>query len=48
MAKVISDTDLLTLGKSYSFGLLCISFGNVYQFLCVPFILFGFRVGCGV
>ena len=24
------------LGKSYSFGLLCLFFVNVYQFLCFP------------
>ena len=29
------------LGKSYSFGLLCVSFVNVYQFVC--FFTFGFE-----
>ena len=33
-----------SLGKSYSFGLLCVSFVNVYQFVGVSFP-FGFEGG---
>ena len=33
------------LGKSCSFGVLCVSFVNVYQFLCVSFFPFGFEGG---
>ena len=32
------------LGKSCSFGLLCVSFENVYQFVCASFP-FGFEAG---
>ena len=36
------------LGKSCSFSLLCVSFVNVYQFLCVcPSFSFGFKGGIG-
>ena len=32
------------VGKTFSFGLLCVSFVNVYQFLCVSyFSRFGFE-----
>ena len=37
------------LGKSCIFGLLCVSFVNVYQILCVfffPFGYLGWDVGC--
>ena len=37
------------LGKSCIFGLLCVSFVNVYQILCVfffPFGYWGWDVGC--
>ena len=33
------------LGKSHLFGLLCVSFVNVYQFVCVLFSPFGFEDG---
>ena len=33
------------LRKSCSFGLLCVSFVNVYQFLCVSSFPFGFEGG---
>ena len=35
------------LGKSCSFGLLCVSFVNVYQSVCVLSLLV-LRVGCGI
>ena len=35
----------ICLGKSCPFGLLCVSFVNVYQFLCVSFFSFGFEGG---
>ena len=40
-------TDVMTtcLEKSCSFGLLCMYFVNVYQFLCVLFFPFGFQGG---
>ena len=34
------------LGKSCSFGLLCVSFVNFYQFGCVFLSLLILRVGC--
>ena len=37
----------ICLGNSCSFGLLCVSFMNVYQFVCVSFP-FGLMVGCGI
>ena len=33
------------LGKSCSFGLLCMSFINLYQFCVCPSFLFGFEGG---
>ena len=33
------------LEKSCSFGLLCVYFVNVYQFMCVPFFPLGFEGG---
>ena len=36
------------LGKSCSFGLLCVSFLNVYEFVCVPLSRLVLRVGCGI
>ena len=48
MTKVISDTDLLTLEKSYSFGLLCMSFtGTCINFcVCSSFsLVLGWDVG---
>ena len=36
------------LGKSCSFGLLCMSFVNVYDFVYVLFSLLLFGVGCGI
>ena len=36
------------LGKSYSFGLLCVSFVNVYQFVCELLSLVVLRVECGI
>ena len=33
------------LGKNYSFGLLCMSFVNVYQFYVCAFCPFGFEGG---
>ena len=35
-------------GKSCLFGLLCVSFVNVYQFVCLLFFLMVLRVGCGI
>ena len=40
--------DSLTLGKSCSFGLLCVSFMNLYQFACVLLSLLVLRLGCGI
>ena len=34
------------MGKSCSFGLLYVSFVNVYQSVCVFFFLLVLRVGC--
>ena len=37
------------LGKSCQFGLLCVSFVNVYQFVrVVPSVFLVLRVGCGI
>ena len=36
------------LGKSFSFGLLCMPFVNVYQFVCALLSLFVLRVGGGI
>ena len=36
------------LGKSFSLGLLCVSFANGYQFVCVLLSLRVLRVGCGI
>ena len=36
------------LGKSCSFGLLCMSFEDVYEYVRVLLSLFGVRVGCGI
>ena len=36
------------LGKSSSFGLLCVSIVNVYKFVCVLLSLFVMRVECGI
>ena len=36
------------LGKSCSFGLLCVSFVDVYQFLLCPSFPFDFEVGCRI
>ena len=33
------------LGKSCSFGLLCVSFVNIYQILCVSFFPFSINDG---
>ena len=35
------------LGKSCSFGLLCMTYVNVYEFVCVLLSLLVLRVGCG-
>ena len=32
-------------GKSCLFGLLCVSFVNVYQFVCLLFFSYGFEGG---
>ena len=37
----------ICLGKSCSFGLHCVSFVNVNQFVCVFSLLIS-RVGCGI
>ena len=36
------------LGKRCSFGLLCVSFVNMYQLVCVLLSLLVLRVGCGI
>ena len=36
------------LGKSSSFGLLCVSLEKVYGFVCVLLFFFGLRVECGI
>ena len=36
------------LGKSFSFGLLCMSFVNVYRFVCALLSLLVLRVGGGI
>ena len=41
-------TYLGKLGKSNSFGLLCMSFVNVYQTVCALLSLLVLRVGCGI
>ena len=34
------------VGKSCSFGLLCVSFVNVYEFVCVLLVRLVLRMGC--
>ena len=36
------------LGKNRPFGLLCVYFVDVYQFVYVHFSLLVLRVGCGI
>ena len=36
------------LGKSCSYGLLCVSFVNIYPFVCVLLSLLVLRVGVGL
>ena len=36
------------LGKNCSFSILCMSFVNVYEFVCVFLSLLALRVGCGI
>ena len=38
----------ICLGKSCSFGLLCVSFVNVYQFVCLPLFLMVLRKRRGI
>ena len=46
----VGEAELTTcLGKSCSFGLLCMCFVKVYQFcVCVFLSFFILRVGCGI